>query len=115
MCHLPLSSAAEDKAFNAVITYLQEQRKKHVGVTGYTYSQHGVFQGFWWSSKLQRWVDDSIVLLIVDYKVPQGNPENSLLEHFDKLKENIEEAYSRFGSPQEEVWVVTHWIDRTTG
>jgi hypothetical protein len=115
MCHLPLSNAAEDKAFAEIINYLKDLRTKNIGVTGYTFSEPGTFKGFWWSDERDCWVDDCVVLLIVDYKVPRGNPGNSLLEHLDNLKKKIESAYSDFGSPQQEVWLVTHRIDRTTG
>ena len=115
MCHLPLRNASEDKAFAEILNYLRSQREKRVGITGYTFSEPGTFQGYWWSEDRQCWVDDAIVLLIVDYRLPRGNPEESFLEHLHRLKEKVESAYSDFGSPQEDVWIVTHRIDRTTG
>ena len=111
-CHLPYGNAAEEKAFARVINYLQEQRRNRLGVTGYTFSDPSSFHGFWWSAKRRQWVQDRIVLLTIDYRVPIGNPNRSLLEHLERLKTVIEEAYSHFGSPQDEIWIVKHPIDR---
>jgi hypothetical protein len=45
ICHLPLNSAAEEKAFKEVVRYVQSQRRKRIGVDGYTYSDPNAFFG----------------------------------------------------------------------
>jgi len=110
-CHLPLGNAPEDKAFAAIINYLRQQRKEHIGVSGYTVSDPGSFYGFWWSPSRRQWVKDPVIMLIVDYKIPLADPDHSLLEYLARLKEQIVAAYSRFGSPQDEIWIVKHSID----
>lgn len=68
VCHLPLNSAAEEKAFKEIIAYLEAEREKKIGVDGYTYSDPKAFFGRWWGGDA-TWVSDKIVLLIADYRI----------------------------------------------
>lgn len=106
VCSLPLRDAREEKAFKRVIAYLQDQRKERIGVTGYIYSAPGAFYGYWWHPRKRRWLEDKIVLLVVDYKIPLDHLRHSLLEKLSELKRAIEESYAHYGSPQQEVWLV---------
>ena len=112
ICHLPLNDIAEEKAFKVVIKYLDSQRRKRIGVDGYTYSGPDAFFGRWWSSERLDWIADHIVLLIVDYKIDLTDQRVSLSEKIAELKNVVHEAYGRYGRHQEEVWVVAHRVTR---
>lgn len=79
---------------------------------GFTYStlKNAVFYGFWWSHDKQCWVKDRIVLFIIDYHFYIDDPV--LIRHLDELKSVISDAYTRYGSAQEEIWLVSHNIKR---
>ena len=111
-CHLPLNNAAEEKAFKKVISHLEAQRRKRIGVDGYTYSSPEAFYGRWWSSASKGWVGDKIVLLLVDYQIALTDQRVSLAETIAALRAIILDAYQTYGSPQEEVWVVAHHVTR---
>jgi hypothetical protein len=38
VCHVPLNNPQEEKAFKEIVEYLQAQRRKRIGVDGFTYS-----------------------------------------------------------------------------
>jgi hypothetical protein len=63
ICHLPLNNAQEEKAFKDVVKYVQSQRRRRIGVEGYTYSTPSAFSGRWWSLRSGEWIGDYIVLL----------------------------------------------------
>jgi hypothetical protein len=71
VCHLPLNSAQEHQAVDAVFTFLEELRTKPLGVKGYTHSaaRPPAHFGAWWSSKRRQWIRKKVVLCLVDYKV----------------------------------------------
>jgi hypothetical protein len=112
ICHLPLNNAAEEKAFKKIIVHLEAQRKKRIGVDGYTYSDPTAFFGRWWRSESRGWVGDKIVLLVVDYKIALTDPRLSLSEQIAELRAVIHDSYRSYGRPQEEVWVVAHHVTR---
>ena len=113
ICTLPLRSLAEERAFKAVIAYVRDQQQKGIGIDGYTYSTPGAYSGYWWSTETSNWVQDKIVLLFVDYKISLGDPKApAIAEEITELKVKIHGFYERYGSPQEEVWVVAHPIMR---
>ncbi len=112
ICHLPLNDAAEESAVRAVIKYLESQRRRHIGVDGYTYSHPNVFVGRWWSPERGDWMADRIVLLMVDYKIDLTDPRVSLSEKIAELKNVIHQGYDRYGRHQEEVWVVAYRVTR---
>jgi hypothetical protein len=112
VCHLPLNSVAEEKAFKEVIAYLESQRKLRIGVDGYTYSDPKAFFGRWWSSKQGGWMEDRIVLLIVDYHIDLSDQRVSLAEKVAELKQILHDAYRRYHRPQDEMWVVGHRVTR---
>ena len=114
VCHLPLNNSAEERALKRVIAYVEAQRRKHVGVDGYTYSDPGAFCGRWWSARAGEWVGDRLVLLMVDYQIALPRPRVSLAEEVARLKAVIHSAYRKFGRPQEEIWLVTHRVTRQT-
>jgi hypothetical protein len=70
ICNLPVRDAREENAFNSIIGFLREQQKEGIGVSGYTFSARNTFYGYWWDQEHQCWVQDKIVLLIVDYPFP---------------------------------------------
>jgi len=91
---------------------LESQRKKRIGVEGYTYSEPNAFHGRWWSSGSKAWVGDSVVLLIVDYNISLTAKKFSLSEQIGQLKASIQEAYRQLKVPQEEVWVISYPVTR---
>jgi hypothetical protein len=104
----------EEKAFKDIIIYVESQRDKQIGIDGYTYSNPVAFHGRWWSSEAEDWIGDTIVLLMVDYKIALTDKRFSLAEEVAGLKKVIQEAYARYGRPQEEIWIVTHHVTRHT-
>ena len=111
-CHLPGRDAQELKAFKSVIAYLKNQRTRHIGMNGYTVSDPGAFMGYWWDSKKRRWVEDTILLLMVDYKVPLSHDSETVPGLVSNLKTKILSSYKRYKVAQDEVWLVTHRITR---
>jgi hypothetical protein len=114
VCHLPLNNAQEEKAFKDIIEYLQAQRRKRIGVDGYTYSAPTAFSGRWWSAQEGNWMGDRIVLLLIDYRVDLANVKVSLSEEIAQLRQTIRNAYAQRGRPQEEIWVVAFPVTRYT-
>jgi hypothetical protein len=112
VCHVPLNNAQEEKAFKDIIEYLQAQRRKRVGVEGYTYSAPTAFSGRWWSPQEGGWMGDRIVLILIDYRVDLANLKVSLSEEIAQLRQTIGDAYARRGRPQEEIWVVSFPVTR---
>lgn len=120
-CHLPYNTSQHAKAFKRIIRFLRSQRRRNLGVTGYTHSslRPTAFTGYWWGTPDDRrneptakptWVADKIVTLTVDYKVDFG--DERIAEKTAHLKENIESAYAEYGCKQEEVWIVAQAITR---
>jgi len=114
VCHLPLNNAQEEKAFKDVIEYVQSQRRRRIGVEGYTYSAPTAFSGRWWSLRKEGWLGDRIDLLLIDYEVELADKRVSLSEKITELKETIHAAYAEYGRRQEEVWVVAFPVTRYT-
>jgi len=113
-CHLPVRDAAQEKAFKKVIAFLRSKETEGIGVSGYTHSTTDAFYGYWYESDAKpapAWVEDKIVLLLIDYKIPLSDPK-SLSEEILQLKETIVEAYRYYGSVQQEVWVVAQPVRR---
>jgi hypothetical protein len=59
-------------------------------------------------------LSDNITLLLVDFKIALTDPSVSLAEKISDLKNTVHQGYTRFGSPQEEIWVVAHRVTRYT-
>lgn len=110
--NLPFECRQEEKAINRIINYLQEQRIQRIGLEGFTYSllKNAVFRGCWWSAERQQWINDKIVIFIIDYNF--GIEDPLLIEHLRRLKEIISQAYRTYGRIQEEIWLVSHSILR---
>jgi hypothetical protein len=53
-----------------------------------------------------------IVILFVDYRIALTDKHHSLSAKVAELKEVIHKSYARWGSPQEEVWVIAHPVVR---
>lgn len=85
-----------------------------IALGGFTYSalKNAVFFGFWWSYDKQRWVRDKIILFIIDYYFHVDDPV--IIQHLNELKNVIRDAYRRYGSEQEEIWLVSHSIKSYT-
>jgi hypothetical protein len=111
ICHLPLNSAAEEKAFKEVISYVETQREKKIGLEGHTYSDPKAFCGRWWGVGA-NWISDKIVLLIIDYRIALTDHHNSLSDKIRELKNKVHQSYAHYGRPQEEVWVVAFSVTR---
>lgn len=91
---------------------MQGLKERRIGVTGFTFSElmPATFTGFWWSDAEQTWMDDAIVIMMIDFANPSGNAKWSIGGEMAKLKRSIAAAYRRHGSKQEEVWLVAHRI-----
>jgi hypothetical protein len=58
-------------------------------------------------------VEHKIILLMIDYQIPLGDPgARSLSKQISDLKQRIAAAYKRYGCKQDEVWVVSNPIGR---
>jgi hypothetical protein len=112
ICHLPLNNAAEELALKDVIAHVEAQRRRRVGVDGYTYSDPTAFHGRWWQVEGRDWVGDQIVMLMVDYRISLTRKRVSLSGEIARLKKCIQDAYRKHGRPQEEIWVVAHRVTR---
>ena len=112
MCHLPVNSSQEEKAFFKVLTYIRGLKDERIGVTGFTISNSrpAAFQGWWWSDDWKKWVCDDQVLCFLDFHLAFDDP--SLSEQVEKLKKTIRKWHRLHRSPQEEVWVVAYRIIR---
>jgi hypothetical protein len=112
ICHLPLNNLSEEKAVLQVLGYLKEQRKDEIGVKGFTHTEFrpSSFRGYWWNGKRQKWVEDNLVLCIIDYKL--GFSDARLSSTVQQLKDTVRTAYRESGSPQDEVWVVAEQVLR---
>ena len=116
ICHLPLNNGAEEKAINQLIGYLERQRTEPIGVKGFTRSalRPATYRGHWWSATHRKWFRESIVLFIIDYKLPFEGEKVS--EKVAELKGFIRKAYEKFTKkPQEEVWIVAQPVLRHEG
>ena len=92
---------------------MRSQQKEEIGVSGYTFSAPDTFYGYWWDGEAGQWVEDKIILLMIDYRISVGDPEaRSLSEQVYDLKQMIGAAYKRYGCNQDEVWVVSNPISR---
>lgn len=112
ICHLPVSNDREERAFFDFLKQLKTLRHQRVGVSGYTHSQvrPAVFFGYWWPDLAKDPIQDYIVLTTVDFLLDMSSPELSKIVR--ELKQTIRRCYRKFGSPQEEIWVVAHPILR---
>lgn len=112
--NLPVNSWGEEKAFYEVIGHVRQLKDRGTGVSGFTFSDPmpAVFTGFWWSDDQHIWMEDAIVIVMIDFSVPSPNARFSISGEMTKLKRFISAAYRRNGSQQEEVWVVAHRVTR---
>jgi hypothetical protein len=112
ICHLPVNSGQEEKAFFKVLSYLRGLKDQGLGVSGWTTStlRPAAFHGWWWSDDRQEWVRDDLVLCFVDYRMSFDDP--SLSERVAELKHTIRKWYRLHRSSQEEVWVVACQVIR---
>ncbi|HVA48681.1 MAG TPA: hypothetical protein VNH11_20115 [Pirellulales bacterium] len=112
--NLPVNDWGEEKAFYEVIGHLRGLKDRRSGVTGFTYSDPmpAVFTGFWWSDDQQIWMEDAIVIVMIDFSMPSPSARFSVSGEMTKLKRFISATYRRNGSRQEEVWIVAHRVTR---
>src|SRR5712692_10627336 len=76
---LPNNNPSEDAAINTVIGLLKQRRQPPPGrgkIQGFTQSRSipAAFEGFYWSSRLRRWIHDRVVLLTVDHEFSITDP-----------------------------------------
>lgn len=112
---LPNNNPAEADTVLAVIDLLKERRRPPRGrgkIQGFTQSRSipAAFEGFYWSANRRRWVRDNVVLLTVDHEFRITDPR--LHSEIDEWKQTIAELYFDNGSPQDEIWVITHPVWR---
>ncbi len=114
--NLPLNDSGEESAFYEIIAHIEGLKDRNVGVTGFTHSEPmpAVFTGFWWSDEERAWVEDAIVIVMIDFARPSVGAKWSISGEMSKLKRFISAAYRRNGSQQEEVWIVAHRVSRQT-
>lgn len=116
VCHLPINDNLQVKAVYRVIDYLETLRlsSPHFGVGGFTHSNifPPVFGGYWWSDDRQDWMQDRLVLLVVDFILNPGEPVPAAVQ---QLKSKINNIYKAIAKQEEEVvWVVAHDLVRQT-
>ncbi|HVA49320.1 MAG TPA: hypothetical protein VNH11_23345 [Pirellulales bacterium] len=104
------------KAVYEVIAYVQQLNNRRLGVTGFTFSElmPAVLTGFWWSDDHGVWMEDDIVIVMVDFARPSAGAKWSVSGEMTKLKRFISSTCRRNGSRQEEVWIVAHRVTRQT-
>ena len=112
---LPNNNTAEAEAILVIIDLLQERRRPPRGrgkIQGFTQSRSipAAFEGFYWSSKRRMWIRDNVVLLTVDHEF--RITDSRLHAEIDEWKQTIANLYSDNGSPQDEIWVITHPVWR---
>lgn len=112
--NLPLNNQREARAVRDIVAYLWEGRQKKHGIGGFTTSDSSmpVFQGWWWSDDRKMWVGDKLVMFMLDFLDPSFDNSFLLIEEVSKLKQFIQERYSFHGATQDEIWIVTHPINR---
>lgn len=69
-----------------------------------------VFRGYWWSHEKRSWILDEIALFIIDYQLDPQDTE--FITHVRELKDTISNSYRRYGSTQEEIWIISHPVLR---
>jgi hypothetical protein len=110
---LPANDNKEHKAIFTVVRYLRSQLKCLTApVTGYTFSQipDPVFVGSWWWEGRKQWKSDSVVLFMIDYE--RTLDDHRLENGIRRLKTKIKSAYSAVRRTQEEIWIITHRVQR---
>jgi hypothetical protein len=113
VCNLPVRNASEEKAFKSILAFVRDQQKEGIGVSGYTFSAPDTFYGYWWDDRRGCWVEDKIILLTVDYQISIGDPTaRSISQQVSALKDVISKRYRRYGSEQDEVWIVASPVSR---
>jgi hypothetical protein len=112
--NLPLNNAPQERAVIEIIGYLQGQRGKGFGIDGFTHSDKTppVFKGWWWDEEKKEWIEDNLVMFMVDYLTPSAKKQFSLYDEITQLKTKISETYKQHAGAEKEVWVVSHAILR---
>jgi hypothetical protein len=111
VCHLPVPNWQAKSAADRVIAHLKRLRRLRTGtVLGFTVSTPGTYIGHWWSDAQRRWVDEDVVLCLIDFKLRFF--DRRLSRHVAQLKQFIRREYARYGVAQEEVWVVAYQVLR---
>jgi hypothetical protein len=107
-----LNNADEERAIQAIVEYLHQQRKSRVPVTGFTYSQIplAVFFGEWWNDDLNIVEREPVVLFVVDYPVPLR--DRRLNQTIRRLHQAIKKRYEDYCRPQQEIWITAQQILR---
>lgn len=112
--NLPAGNSDQAAAIRTVIDHIKSlQRRPETGVSGFTHTSliPAGYRGYWCNSEGQ-WIADRIVRLYIDFDF-SGEREMRLWEELAALKRFIKEIYSRYNSEQDEVWLISHPVDRT--
>lgn len=113
ICHLPCGNDKEEHAFYDIIKYLQSQVDAEIPVTGYTHSaiRPCPFFGYWFGKPPRsprrahrRWVEDKVVLMMIDYQLNFTDMRVSAL--VKALSEKLVVAYQENDCKQKEFWIV---------
>ncbi|MGI8407481.1 MAG: hypothetical protein ACR2L3_03125 [Actinomycetota bacterium] len=105
---LPVYSAAEKDAANAVIVALTDQ----FGGCTVSSTEPPTFRGYWIDPD-GLVIRDEVSLATVD--VGDDQLGSSTLTRLEDLKRLVFRLYEDAGSPQQEVWLTTHQILRVVG
>jgi hypothetical protein len=104
------------KAIADIIAYIKEIRTRpETGITGFTYSSMSpsVFRGVWCDEGGNR-ITDNIVLCYLGFN-SSGAQELTSWQEIAALKNAVREAYAKYGSHQDEIWLVSHQVRRQLG
>lgn len=103
---LPVGTSDQILAAMEVQRYLKSLTGTGLPVTGFTHSvfKDPSFIGKWWSPETGAWVPDHVSMFIIDYGTTLD--DSALDRAVNRLKRAIQRRYAKFGSPQEEIWVI---------
>lgn len=110
-CFLPLGATPSESqaAFNAAQDVMGSLGNP---VTGFTHSslRPPVFTGNWWSEKRQRWVQERVAELIIDYSTPLDSKDIDAI--IGELEQKIKYVYKQRGYEQALIWITAERVIR---
>lgn len=110
--YLPHNNPQEALVFFQVIDLLQAKRTAVPPITGFTHSRPipSPYVGWWWSDDQQMWIEDVLVLVVIDYE--RKIHDRNLPAELEALKQEMAQLYTAANSRQEEIWLVAHPVWR---
>ena len=123
--HLPLNNSGQEKAVFDIVGHIRRRRSEKTGIGGYTFSKGAptpVFNGAWWSKPKDikaeddknkgAWVDDKIVLFMLDVLDPTPKARFSVMGVARDLKTFVAQAYGKRAGKEEDIWIILHSVNR---